>query len=274
MLRHERHRHILAYLTEHDAMSVETAVLLLKTSPATVRRDFNDLARQHLAVRTHGGIGTARISTGDMVPFWCREDQYSKEKSAIAKETASLLKPNDIVMIDGGTTTFYLADHLPQFPLRVITNSIRLAVAIDERWSSDPGPELFLTGGYIYPQSGVLIGPQATASFARYHADWAFMSVGGICSSGIHNTNEFVVENQLAMIERAERVIIMADHSKIGSMSMCRVCGLDRIHTLITDRHPSTVFALKQLESEGLRIITVEPGALSSRARIARAADK
>ena len=132
------------------------------------------------------------------------------------------------------------------------------AVAIDERRNSDLAVEVFLTGGYIYPQSGLLIGPQAVAAIGRYHANWAFLSVGGICSSGIYNTNEFVAENELAMIEKAERVAVLADHRKIGSPSMCRVCGLDRVHLLITDRHPSTVFALKQLEGEGIKVVTVD----------------
>ncbi len=270
MIPHERQRIILDHLEKYEVLTVEDAVQLLKASPATVRRDFNELARQHLAIRTHGGVGSARLSSGDMVPFWCKAEQYAKEKSAILKEATGYIKPNDIVMVDGGTTTYHLAEHLPSFPFRVISNSVRLAVAIDERRTSDVNAELFLTGGYIYPQSGLLIGPQAETAFSRYHANLALISVVGICADGLYNSNEFIVETQLAMMEKAERVVVLADHSKIGVRSMCHVCGLDKVHTLITDAHPSTVFALKQLEGEGLRVIAVDVSAVLKQNQIRR----
>lgn len=259
MIRHERRRKILAYLAEHEVLTVEGGVRLLASSPATVRRDFNDLARQSLVIRTHGGVGSARIDTGDMVPFWCREVQLAEEKSAIARESVALLKPNDIVMIDGGTSTRFIADHLPSIPLRLVTSSLHLAIAIDGRRSNDLAVEVFMTGGYLYPQSGLLIGPQAVAGISRYHANWALLSSAGISPDGLFNTNEFIAESERAMIDRADRVAVLADHTKIGGRSMCRVCGLDEVDFLITDKHPSSVFALKQLEGAGVKVVTVEP---------------
>ena len=116
-----------------------------------------------------------------------------------------------------------------------------------------------MTGGYLYPQSGLLIGPQAVAGISRYHANWALLSTAGISPEGSFNTNEFIAESERMMIDRADRVAVLADHTKVGGRSMCHVCGLDKIDVLITDRHPSSVFALKKLEAEGVKVVTVEP---------------
>jgi len=257
MIQRERQQQMLAFVDEHGVMTVEEAVDLLQASPATVRRDFNDLARRNLAERTRGGIGRVRTVFGGMLPFVRREVQFSAEKAAIAREAVKLLNPGDVLMVDGGTSTFHLAECLPDFPLRVITNSVRLAAVLGEQTYGDAAVEVFLTGGYLYPQSGLLVGPLSASNLAEYRANCAFLSVGGICEDGVFNTNEFVVESERMMIQGADKVVVLADHSKIGRRSMCRICGLDGIDTLITDAFSENVDALKALADAGVNVVTV-----------------
>lgn len=237
MIEAERHNRMHNHLRKHGVLSQEEAVRLTSASPATIRRDFDKLAGQSGVLRVHGGLRLPP-SYHDTT-FASREIRNAAAKSAIARRAIKLLRDGDVIFIDGGTTTYQLAECLPRMKLRIITNSIRLAAALDER-SADAGWEVFLTGGLLYPQSGLLIGPAAQNNLAQYHAHWAFLSVGGITPDGVFNTNELVVESEKVMISHADQVVILADHSKIGCRAMCQVCPLTAIDALLTDRSPAT----------------------------------
>ncbi len=193
----------------------------------------------------------------DMIPFALREVQYSDAKEALAGRAAKLLNPGDAVIVDGGTTTFHLASCLPSFPLHIITNSLRLASVLDEKSRHHKGLEVFLTGGYLYPNSGLLVGPGAQSSLAQYHARWAFLSVGGLTTDGLFNTNELVVETERRMIASAERVAVLADASKINRHAMCQVCTLDEIDCLVTNHSEENSDTLKRFEDAGVEVIRV-----------------
>jgi DeoR/GlpR family transcriptional regulator of sugar metabolism len=250
----ERDDRILALLAEKSFLSVEDAAALTKSSLATVRRDFQRLSDTRKIERVRGGARPIRSEP--MTPFALREVQYSREKEMLARAAAELLSPNDVLIIDGGTTTFHLGRCLPDIPLRIITNSLRLASVLDDQSRTRTGLEVYLTGGYLYPNSGLLVGPGAQASLAQYHAQWALLSVGGVSEEGFFNTSEVVVETERRMIEHADRVIVLADHSKIDKRSMCQVCPLADVDYLITDANPATTAALRRLGNAGLQIIT------------------
>ncbi len=255
MRREERQSRIIDYVESAGYMSHADGMRLFNASPATIRRDFSELADAGRAERMRGGLRKAASSSGMMTPFSLREIQFSKEKEAMAKAAAVLLQPGDVIIVDGGTSTFHLAQQLPDFRLRIITNSVRLAVYLDEKYSSRETLEVFLTGGYFYPKSYMLTGPQAKASLSQYHAKWAFLSAGGVNERGVSNNNEFAVECEKVMIENSEHVAILADHSKIGRQAMCQVCPLEKVSFLITDRHPDSEAKLKAFEAAGLKTI-------------------
>jgi DeoR/GlpR family transcriptional regulator of sugar metabolism len=253
MKQFERHDYLLSLLAERPVLSVAHAVHLSGASYATVRRDFDRLADQGLVERTRGGI--RRKETPGMMPFSLRQVQHSAEKEKLARKAASLLCPGHVVMVDGGTTTFHLATCLPEFPLRVITNSMRLAAALDARRARHPGLEIFLSGGQLTPESGgLLVGRGAEHTLSQYHADITFLAVGGICEEGLYNTNEQVVEVEQKMIARADAVVVMADHTKIGRRSMCHVCALKEIDRLITDAYAKSAPFLSRLAKMSIAV--------------------
>lgn len=260
MIQLERHERIIAYLSQHDVISVSDAVRLFQASPATIRRDFNEMAQQNLVRRVRGGIKIAKPLAGDILPFSLREVRYSLEKEALCARAVQMLRPGEVVIIDGGTTTFFMSAHLPDFPLRIISNSLRLAAALEERRVERSNLEVYITGGYLYPNSGVLLGPNSVSSLQQYHAHIAFVSVGGITENGISNTNELVVETERTMLEHANRVIVLADHSKLGVHAMCHVCALDQIDVLITDDWPDSQPLLRKIAEAGVEVVTVATG--------------
>jgi DeoR/GlpR family transcriptional regulator of sugar metabolism len=259
----ERHEQILNYLAQHERLSVEEAIHLFHASPATIRRDFHDLSQQKLTQRIRGGVRLEKDSADSMPPFSLREIRQSAEKDALGRQAATLLRPGDVVFVDGGTTTYHLGASLPDMPLCVITNSLRLAALLEEKRLDRTGLDLYITGGFLYPNSGgLLLGPNAQASLSQYHAHWAFLSAGGVTESGISNTNELVMDTERVMIGNAEKVVILADHSKLGKHALCHVCGLDRVDILITDEWPEHAPLLERIKEAGVQVLQVEKSAV------------
>ncbi len=256
MLQSERQDKILHYLSQHDYLTVVEAVTLFHASPATIRRDFDELSEKELVRRIRGGIKPYKSVDTGILPFSLRELQYSAEKEALTREAVKLLQPGNVVFIDGGTTTFHLGLCLPDMDLRVITNSLRLASVLEEKAAQRPNLEVYVTGGFLDHKSGILLGPNTESSLAQYHADWAFLSVGGISHEGVSNTNEQVTQAERVMIRNADRVVVLADHSKIGKNAMCHVCPLDQVDTLITDHWPENQGTIQQLTETGVEVIT------------------
>jgi DeoR/GlpR family transcriptional regulator of sugar metabolism len=241
----ERRRRILELLRTESFLTVERVQDLLNSSPATTRRDFSILAEQMMVVRGHGGIH--RLDDAPVmgvVPYSRRSVTNNQGKERIAADAAQLLGPNDVVIIDGGTTTAPLARHISAL-VRVITNSLPLASALNEPINDKtPIPEVNVTGGYLYPKSEVLLGPQTVQALKQYHANWAFLGCDGVTTEAILNSNSLVIETQREMMNRAEKVAILADHSKFGKTAMVRLCELREIDAIITDKRPS-----KELEA-------------------------
>lgn len=258
MIQHKRHAQILSYLAENEFLTVEEAVQLLNASPATIRRDFNMLADENLVIRMRGGIRRSNNGTFSIKPFDVREVSHAKEKAALARRVTGYLKSGDVFFVDGGTTTFQLSACLPAFPLRMITNSLRLAMELGEKRMGEPSLQIFLTGGYLYPQSGQLTGPLAKNSLSQYHAKWAFISPSTIDENWLYYSNEMVMETAKSMLENADHVVVLADHSKIGKRAMCHLCGWNKVHTLITDTFLQNTDILNQIHEAGVEVITVD----------------
>jgi DeoR/GlpR family transcriptional regulator of sugar metabolism len=122
--------------------------------------------------------------------------------------------------------------------VRILTNSLLIAHRIDRLRTATDGAEVFLTGGFLYPGSGLLVGPQAVDNLAQYHARWAFLSCGGLDEEGATNTNQLVVESERAMIRAASRAVVLADSSKWSRRDMVRAFAWSEIHALVIDRVP------------------------------------
>jgi len=200
-------------------------------SVSSVRRDVAALESAGGLRRMHGGARLINPPT-DEFAFTARDTHQLAEKEAIGRACADLIRPNQTVIIDAGTTAYHVAKNLESKMPQIITNSLPVA----NFFAASHRIELILSGGVIYPRLGVLVGPLAVEAFSKIHADVAVMSAGGITLDGITNSHGLLIEIQLAMIRAAQRVIFCFDSTKLGRRSVSALCGLECIHVLVTDR--------------------------------------
>jgi len=248
-----RQKRIQDYLNKVEFASLEELAGAVEASVSTVRRDVASMAASGNLRRTHGGARLVNPHS-DEFTFTARDTHQLTEKEIIGRACAELIAPNQTVIIDAGTTTYHVAKYLEPKSPQIITNSLPVA----NLFASNNRVELILSGGVIYPRLGVLVGPLAVEAFSKIHADVAVMSAGGITLEGISNSHGLLIEIQLAMIRAARRVIFCFDSTKLGRRSVSTLCGLDKIHTIVTDS-AAPAELVRQLRDRGLEVV-IAPG--------------
>jgi DeoR/GlpR family transcriptional regulator of sugar metabolism len=259
MKRRQRLRQLLELLATREELSVDEGCDLLDASPATIRRAFAELAQSGQAEKTWGGIKQAHGTTAPMAPpaFTKRLANHAEEKRAIARAAAALVNDGDVVMIDGGTTTYQLAEFLAGKRIRVITNSLVIAQAIDQFQGSRRGAEVLLCGGTLQPESGIVAGPAAEAFLKRYRADWLLLGCAGVDAERVTNFEETVLASEKLMIERSARIGLLADHTKIARTAMCTLVPTRQLDHLFTGEAPDQRAVLKKIERSGVKVESV-----------------
>ena len=232
----ERHSRLQTLLALRGMSDMETLAAELNVSSSTVRRDLEALEQKGLVQRTHGGViwlGDKSSSgpAGRPYAFDQRMGYQQSVKRAIARAAKSLVQPGQTVLIDGGTTTFYLAQELLGQPLQLVTNSLPIA----NLFLNDEHVELILTGGLMYPRYGVLLGPTAENTLLTIHTKTLFLSVAGVYQGGLYNQNLLLVQSERRMMQQAQEVVLLVDSSKFGQQALARLCQLDEIDTVVTD---------------------------------------
>lgn len=247
----ERRHRIEEYLQKVEFASLEELAEFVGASVSTVRRDLTILEQGGNIRRTHGGARLVNLRSDEFV-FSARDTHQLAEKEAIGRECASLIQPNQSVIIDVGTTVYHVARHIEELgiPLQIITNSLPVA----NLFASSNRVELVVSGGVVYPRLGAMVGPQTVEAFNKIHADIAIMGAGGITLDGITNSHGLMIDIQRAMINAASKVIFCLDHTKFGRKSMLPLCGLDIPDIIVTDSiAPSDL--VEQLKTKEIEIV-------------------
>src|SRR6266567_4447452 len=247
MTAEERKHRIEGYLQKVEFAALEELARHVGASVSTVRRDLTVLEAIGNLKRTHGGARVVE-PRNDEFTFSARDTHQLDEKEAIGRACAELIRPNQTVIIDAGTTCYHVARHLENKSPQIITNSLPVA----NLFAAAPKVEVVVSGGVIYPRLGVLVGPLAVEAFSHIHADVAIMSAGGISLEGITNSHGLLIDIQRAMIHGAQKVIFCFDHTKFGRKSVSPLCGLDCVDAIVTDSAaaPELVQALRGRELE------------------------
>ena len=184
-----------------------------------------------MAQRTHGGVFYTGPSP-KLAHFDERQPLKWDKKRQIAVAASRLIEDGDTILLDGGSTTYELAQLLVGRPLQVVTNSLPVA----NLFASSENADLVLVGGYVHAKTGVSLGPYANQMLAGLNVRRAVLSVAGINERGFFNSNLLLVETERAMMTRADEVIVVADSTKFGHRAWPMLCDLDEIDVLVADQ--------------------------------------
>lgn len=252
MTRAGRFSAILDQVVRSGSADVTVLAEVLGVSAATVRRDLQSLDSQGLLVRTHGGAIAG--SSGIELLMRHRTGSNQLEKQAIALYASTLVPDGATVGMTGGTTTMGVARALLHSrDVTVVTNAINVASELMLK----PNLRVVVVGGNARHASYELVGPAAESTLRRYHLDMAFIGVDGLTvSRGCTTHDEMEAQTDRAMIEQSDRVVVVADHSKLGRVTFAGICSTAEITDLVTDAGADPD-QLSSLQEAGVRVAAV-----------------
>lgn len=245
---------ILDLLGSQGEVSVDDLVDRFGASAATTRRDLDSLAERRLLTRTHGGAVAQSVAYE--LPIRYKSHQRTAEKERIATVAAALVEPGSVVGLSGGTTTTAIAaalaarDDLTTRGITVVTNAVNIAGQLAMR----PEFKVVVTGGVIHSRSFELVGPFVEQLLAGIRLDIAFIGVNGLDAAfGATTHDEAEAAVNRLMAERAERAVIVADSSKVGTSAFAHVGGAEEFPLVLTDARIDAVHRAA-LEAAGYEV--------------------
>lgn len=231
MLEEERHSQIRKVLGEERAVTVREMAKSLYVSEATIRRDLTAMEKEGVIRRVHGGAILVKQSNRD-VPLYLRENVNAQAKDAIARRASSLIRENDVILLDASSSAFALIPYLRAADnLIVITNGIKAALELGRMHI-----KTFCTGGTMIDNSFSLVGHHAEGMIQSMTADIMFFSCLGVSAPGIMNDTS-VEETRLRqiMFRHAKRKVLLCDSSKFGKEFFLSLGSLSQIDEMISD---------------------------------------
>ncbi len=230
----DRRKKILEILNSQSKVRVYNLSKQFMISEVTIRNDLDELEKQGLLERVHGGAVSTYRSYFSM-NFLDRMDTNKEEKIRIAKETASMVSDGDTIILGSGTTPIYVAKELrDKKDLTILTNSI---FAVQELSLNKDIIGIILLGGNINPKYQFTYGDDALSQLNKYKADKLILSSDGISSEyGLTTYHHFEAEMNRQMISRVNKTIVVADYTKIGRSSFAHIEELDKIDCLVSNK--------------------------------------
>jgi len=231
----ERQERIANIIRQQNRATVNELAQALNISRETIRRDLTVLSRSGTVQKFHGGAFLPGAAGEG--PFRQRMGENVFSKALIAGKAAKIISPGETVFIDTGSTSVYFAEKMAEIPnLTIITNSAEIARTVS---LSQNKSQIFLLGGEFKGGNLQTVGHLVISQIKFFRAHHAILTVGAIdAATGIMDYSIDEAQVAQAMIEQAESVTVIADHSKFGRIASFRVCGLDRVTTLVCDRQP------------------------------------
>jgi DeoR family transcriptional regulator, fructose operon transcriptional repressor len=258
MLPTQRRQEILAEARKTSAVSAEDLALRFGVSVETIRRDLRNLRDRGLLERVYGGALPVQSTEGS---FAARSAKHQDRKRAIARLAATLVKPDDTIVIDVGTTALEVARALPGgFRGRVLTNSVPVALEL----SGNENIELLLSGGQVRTGDAACFGRRADDFFEEFYADKAFLGSGGVhADAGLTDYHPHEVATRRMIITHAGASYVLADSSKLGTVALRRVCPLSQITAVLTDSYDpiASKDAVDALLAAGCTLLQTPPAA-------------
>jgi DeoR/GlpR family transcriptional regulator of sugar metabolism len=226
----ERRQRVLDLVSQNGFVALTDLARMVQVSESTLRRDLDHWDQQGQLKRIHGGA----MFIGDGAGLPALEERSTSqiaEKRLVARAAAARIRDGDAVLLDGGTTTLEVARLLAGRSIQIVTNSLPIA----NLFASSRETDLVMLGGYVFPKTGVALGPLTVRMMEDIHVHQTVLSVGGITGKGLFNSNLLLVETERRMMRCADEVVVVADHSKFGRQALAFLCELAAVDTLIVD---------------------------------------
>ena len=231
MLPLERHEQLLGYLNEHKALKVSVVSALLKVTEKTIRLDLEELEKRSLLQRVHGGA-VLRADDNSLFPEKKRQSRHQQKKRAIAQKALETIEPKEVILLDGGSTTYALAELLGQFPVTVITNDIEIAHILYAK----ENVQLMMLGGTQLGATTSLFGKQTIEALSNIYVSRLFLGTTGISiKHGLTVLNSFHYDWKSSVIGRAKHVCLLADSTKFEQVGLMKFAEIEVIDEIITD---------------------------------------
>ncbi|MFF2446629.1 DeoR/GlpR family DNA-binding transcription regulator [Neobacillus sp. NPDC058068] len=249
MLVAERQRKIVELVNDRLSIRVSELSKIFSVTEETIRRDLEKLEKENLLMRSHGGA--VSVEKDQSEPSYLeREITNVGEKKAIAVEAVQLIEPGDQIILDASSTAWYVAKELPDIPLTVVTNSIKVAIELSKKEQI----KVISTGGQLLSSSLSYVGPLAERSLSFYHVNKAFLSCKGVhLENGLSDSNELQALLKGKMMETADKTILMVDSSKFGTRAFSQIASLSNVDSIITDSKIAKN-TKKQLEENKIKL--------------------
>ncbi|MEI3613462.1 DeoR/GlpR family DNA-binding transcription regulator [Pseudogracilibacillus sp. SO30301A] len=229
MLPLERQKGLLEFLKQNHASTVSDLAAHFQVHEATIRRDLTTLEKKGLMKRTHGGVMLEEVHSEPS--FQVRESVQYEEKERIGNRAAELIEDGDNIILDSGTTTLHIAKSIKNKKnLTVVTNDINIAATL--RFSKSI--KVIVTGGVLFHESYMLNGMITDETLSTVNIQKAFLGTPAFHhEKGLTHFDEYLVSAKRGMIRAAKRIIVTADHTKIGRVSIHSVADINKIDDLV-----------------------------------------
>jgi DeoR/GlpR family transcriptional regulator of sugar metabolism len=251
LYRQERHEQIIELVERNGRVSVAALSERFDLSKATIRSDLEDLVKQGLIVRTHGGAISSDYANIEM-SFDVRRRLNEPQKRRIGAAAAAMIGDGEAIALDASTTAMAIAEQLGgQRELTIITNGILAATTL----MNTNGITVLMPGGFLRKESVSLIGTEGRDLIKKYNFQKGFFGAKGFTlQEGLTDVNRDEVAIKRDLVLRAKQVIAVVDSSKWGRVGFASFAAVDELDTVITDNGASKDM-IAALERDGIRVI-------------------
>lgn len=256
---HERERWqlILNQLRERGIVRVSDLAALTGASVATLRRDLARLEDSGQLHRIHGGAERSEVSGQNELTatsFGASQTINATQKRAVARRAADLCEDGDSIILNAGSTTWFMAQCLRGHRMQVLTNSFPIA----QELIANSANRVVLPGGELYREPGIILSPFDEDAIQHFAAGKMFMSAYAITPLGVIESDPLIARAEAKLLGRTERLIVVADSSKFEARGNIVVCPLTRVSTVVTDTG-APQHMVDHLRGAGVEVILTDP---------------
>ena len=246
---------MIRYIELQKVVSLEDICREFNVSMNTVRRDINALIDSGSIVKVHGGVMYKEQETAktEIAHYPSRAGHNPEGKQRIGLLAAQLVEDGDTVFIDSGSTTAELVN--PEFLQKKVMMVVSNSLPVFERLQDEENVRVYALGGIYVPQARAFTGVKATFEIADMIISKAFLGASAVNGLfGVSNNLSYEIELKRAIAEQAEKVILMVSCDKIGKTAGMKICAVDRLYAIVTDRKPDDEL-LAVFEENGVKVI-------------------